>query len=344
MPRGNATANAPVDAAVHRSTTVTIDEIVDAFNRATRPTAEDRFTIALGVAKSYFAVDSRGRPSLLIPVASGRAQIGRDIGGLSVSYDAGLRFQIGGREWESAAVELSCLDGALLRTFSALAIDVSSHVAGPELPSSRAVSDALGQWERLLRARHRLTPQEEIGLWGELWTLARMETPDAAVHAWQGPSHAVIDFLCGSIAIDCKTSTQRLHHCVSQEQLDRPCGDAAMYIVSLWIGCDPMGESLSELVSRLDALLSESTTFEAKLLEAGYSRLDSALYRQRFAVLEEPLVFAEAAVPRIRAADPGVSAIRFTVTLDEAKALDAKGAREVLRGPVTKSVQTSTAS
>jgi hypothetical protein len=103
--------------------------------------------------------------------------------------------------------------------------------------------------------------------------------------------------------------------------------------VSLWVGPDPMGCSLPELVSRLDRTITDSTTFETKLIDAGFSRADAALYRQRVSVREEPLVFPEDAVPRVREVDPGVTGIRFNVALDELRALENSAAQRVLRGP-----------
>jgi hypothetical protein len=160
-----------------------------------------------------------------------------------------------------------------------------------------------------------------------------MQHADSAVEAWQGPARAPFDFLFGRTALECKTSTQRLRHHVSQNQLDHAAGDASVFVASLWVGPDPLGCSLPDLVRRMDLAITDGAGFEAKLLDGGYSRADAALYRQRLSVREDPLIFPEVAVPRVRNFDPGVSGIRFTVLLDELRAVERSAADIILRGP-----------
>lgn len=313
---------------------VAVEQLVAAIRTQAAPSSSTRFAIALPVGGAYFAIDADSHPVLLVPTAPGRAVMGRDFGGLSLSFGESLRFQVAGDSWNSAAVVLTCRDDDLVTTFCALALDVVSRVAAvAERPTPRVVSEAIGTWERLLRSRRRLSSEEELGLWGELWLLSQMQHLDSAVEAWRGPAKAPFDFLFGRTALECKASTQRLRHHVSQSQLGRSAGDASVFVVSLWVGPDPMGCSLPELVSRLDHTITDSAAFEAKLIDAGYSRADTALYRQRVSVREEPFVFPEDAVPRVRDVDPGVSGIRFNVVLDELRALENSAAQHVLRGP-----------
>jgi hypothetical protein len=131
----------------------------------------------------------------------------------------------------------------------------------------------------------------------------------------------------GGIGIECKTALRKCEHHFSQDQLVRPLGDLPVYFVSIWADRDEVdGHTLNEMADRVLASCSEPTVVERRLLEAGYSREDAPHYGQRFRVLESPLWFEQIAIPRIRAADAGVSAIRFVASLDEAKALPtAKG-------------------
>lgn len=313
---------------------VSVEQVVAALRAQAIPKSTARFAIAIAVAGAYFAVDANGRPVLLIPTTPGRALIGRDSGVLSLSFGESLRFEINTDSWDSGAVVLACLDDDLVTTFCALALDVITRVAAAgERPTPKAVSEAVSTWERLLRSRRRLSPEEELGLWGELWLLSRMQHTDSAVDAWQGPTKAPFDFLFGRTALECKTSDQRLRHHFSQNQLGRSAGDATVSVVSLWVGPDPMGCSLPELIGQLDRAVTYRPEFEAKLLASGYSRVDAAHYRQRFAVREDPLVFPENAVPRVREFDHGVTGIRFSVVLDELRVHERSTAELILKGP-----------
>lgn len=335
MPLGDrqvATAEAP--AALNRQPAPDIASVVGALETQEAPEESSEFAIALSVGGAHFAVDAERRAVLLVPTSRGRAPLGRDVGGLSVSFGDSLRFRVSGRSWDSSAAVLTCLDRALLPTFCALALDVGRRASsGSAAPTPREVSDAIATWERLLRSRRRLTEEEEAGLWGELWLLSGMSDTDDAVAAWQGPSRAPIDFLFGETALECKTSGKRLTHHISQSQFGRPAGDASVYFVSMWVGPDPLGASLPDLVRQVDERVADPTEFEAKLLDSGYSRADASLYRGRFSVREVPLVFPQAAVPRVRTFDPGISAIRFTAVLDELAALESETAATLLRGP-----------
>ena len=338
MPPGNGQAHAveaPATESRQSARVPDISTVVEALQIQEAPEGSSEFAIALSFARAHFAVDVDRRGVLLVPTSPGRAPLGRDVGGLSISFGDSLRFRMSGRTWDCSAAVLTCLDEALLPTFCALALDVAMRTStGPTDPTPREVSDAIATWERLLRSRRRLTPEEEAGLWGELWLLSQMTNVDDAIAAWQGPSRAPIDFFFGQTALECKTSGKRLTHHISQSQFGRPAGDASVYFVSLWVGPDPLGTSLPELVTRINDRVSSPTEFEAKLLDIGYSRLDAALYRERFAVREPPVVFPEAAVPRVRSFDPGISAIRFTAVLDELAALEGAAAARLLRGPV----------
>ena len=309
-------------------------EVVAALEATQASGRAGQFSIVLPVPGGFFGVDDAGRPVILVPVVGGSAPIGRDVGGLSLHYERAVRFDVSESEWTSAVAVITCAERALLPTFCVLALDVASRSASEGTPPSvRRVFEAVGEWERLLRARRLLSADEEIGLWGELWFLAQMADTDAAVAAWQGPTGAVADFVHDGRGLECKTTTQRLRHHVSQTQVERPLGDLDAYVASLWIGEDPAGLSLPELVRRIDTALTEGTVFEGKLLQAGFSRLDAAAYRRRFIQLEVPLVFRVGDVPRVRLWDPGVTGVRFTVQLDDELALAPGEAERLLRGP-----------
>lgn len=137
-----------------------------------------------------------------------------------------------------------------------------------------------------------------------------------------GPEGGPADFVIAARCVDVKTSKARLRHFVSQTQVDRPMGDLQAYFASLWVGSDPdAGVRLPSLVERLLARSSDPACILKHLLQLGYSPADRDHYEATLLLLEEPHWFSVEAVPRVRVADPGVSHLRYAVTLDDTKAL-----------------------
>jgi hypothetical protein len=60
------------------------------------------------------------------------------------------------------------------------------------------------------------------------------------------------------------------------------------------------------------------------VVSLGYSPVDKSHYATRYVLLEAPRWFRIEDVPRVREVDPGVSEIRFVVTLDPDQSLDAE--------------------
>jgi len=103
------------------------------------------------------------------------------------------------------------IDTEDLPLFGPIADDLAEAI----LTTSRAdglvaLGDAMRRWLNFLRiARKGLSPESQLGLWGELDTLrrtARVNGWGNAIHAWAGPSHAPQDFNFGSWAVEVKTS------------------------------------------------------------------------------------------------------------------------------------------
>jgi len=63
----------------------------------------------------------------------------------------------------------------------------------------------------------------------------------------------------------------------------------------------------------------------------GYSPLDRDQYATRFTPLDTPLWFRSEDVPRVRAIDPGISQVRYVVTLDIDKSLGSEVASGLWR-------------
>jgi hypothetical protein len=284
---------------------------------------EPRYTIERDVHGSYIARDDAGTICLLVPTTGTRPPLGRASGDVHLTFRSEGTFTVTGRHFSSAAAIVRCENPSLARTFGVLAQDVATTLrAAEERPVPHAVSRALSRWEELLRSRKQLSRDEEIGLWGELWTLLELHDSSRGLAAWRGPDADYVDFVGGGVGVECKAGMRRLEHWISQEQVTRPLGDHEVFVMSLWVGIDAVGgSSLPDLVARAIAMADDEAALEEKLLSAGYSHADEHRYKVKLRLLEPPLLFPVSSLPRVRAADTGVSHIRFLATLDEETSL-----------------------
>jgi len=272
---------------------------------------------------SFFGTSPSGHLVMVIPTTPERAPLDRATGSIALSFQPDVRFELRKAKFEAPAAILTCLNDALVTTFRVLARDIARQTdVKTTRPTPRLVSRLFGSWEELLRRRRSLSREEEIGLWGELWFLLKAPNLDRAIAVWRGPSGEVIDFVGGGIGVECKTTMRKLEHHFSQTQLERALGDVPIYVLSLWVDRDEVsGRTLNEMVSEAAAAAGDPAPLEKVLLQAGYSREDSPLYSLKLRVLEAPLWFDQGSIPRVRAADAGVSSIRFLASLDESRAL-----------------------
>jgi hypothetical protein len=284
---------------------------------------EPRYTIERDVHGSYIAHDDAGIVCLLVPTTGARPPLERASGDVHLIFRSEGTFTVTGRNFSSAAAIVRCENPSLARTFGVLAQDIATTLkAAEERPVPHAVSRALSRWEELLRSRKQLSRDQEIGLWGELWTLLELHDSSRGVAAWRGPDADYVDFVGGGVGIECKAGMRRLEHWISQEQVTRPLGDHEVFVLSLWVGIDAVGgSSLPDLVARALDMADDKIALEEKLLSTGYSHADEHRYKVKLRLLEPPLLFPVTSLPRVRATDSGVSRIRFLATLDEEASL-----------------------
>lgn len=290
------------------------------------------FRLLTPVCGSFLARGPDASAALLVPLRGGALAPGRVSGSLALRYHPSVLFELDAERWEAPCASVECSDDALLPTFCVLALDLAERLtAGGTRPSGADVGQALAEWERLLRRARRLTENEELGLWGELYMLSTMGDLDAAVAAWAGPFGMPVDFFRNGVGVECKTTTQRLCHHVSRSQTAEAGRDAPVYLVSLWVASDPgRGKSVAELAASIGNRVTDPVAFERALLAAGHSPSEEASTYGRFALLERPLWFAEGAVPQVRHVDPGIRSIRYVVELDEVQAMEDREVSEAL--------------
>lgn len=278
----------------------------------------DDYRIAASVGSAFLARARSGAPTLLIPLATAPATVGRRGGGFSLTPVARIAFAYESRRWEQPAAALECTDSQLVDTFLVLVVDIARRLAAAtEETTWSTILAWVEEWQVLLGRRSGLTAEQQLGLWGELWLISIAVDPDSIVAAWRGPDREAVDFFFDGVGLELKVSRRAHVHHVSQRQIDMPVGVHDVYLLSVWVGLEPVrGVSLAELVDAVLTRVSDAAAVLKQIALVGYSPLDRDQYSTRFVPLEAPRWFQAADVPRVRAVDPGISEVRYLVTLD----------------------------
>ena len=295
--------------------------------------AEEDYRIAASIGCAYLARSRSGTATVLIPLTSETAAIGRRGGGFALSPASIVAFNYEGRRWHQPAACLECTDLALTDTFFVLVLDLVKRFETMD-PTKRwpATLEWLEEWQSLLARRSLMTTEQQLGLWGELWFIAQSSNVDVLLSAWRGPDSDAFDFFVDEVGIELKVSRRPHVHHVSQRQVQAPAGDKQAYLLSIWVTPDPMkGVSLAELIDRLVAILEDPPSFLKKISMLGLSMHDRDQYDTRYVMLEEPRWFRAEDVPRIRVLDDGISDLRFVVTLDPDSSLPKSAAHDLWR-------------
>ena len=179
----------------------------------------------------------------------------------------------------------------------------------------------------MFAAARTLSEAEEIGLWGELWTLDRSTLPGSLLPYWRGPEGGVADFFVDGAVLEVKTGRQPGRHHVSQTQVI--AADRNGWLLSLLVEHTPTGPSVASLADHLASRFGRSALFEG-MSQRGISPSVVERGQRGYSLIGTPSVFLVADVPRVRAADPGVGELRYVVTLDPERALRGQSLREAL--------------
>jgi len=275
------------------------------------------YRIATEVGRTFLAASRDQAPTLLVPLSEAPAIPGRRGGGFSLKSAERVEFSHSGRRWVQPAATIECTDVAVLDAFLVLVLDIVDRIGpGPEPVQWRTVLEGVEEWQALFARRVPMTAEQQLGLWGELWFIAQSADADAVVSAWLGPSRAAVDFFSGGVGLEIKTSTRRHIHAVSLSQTSAPAGVHDTYLLSIWAGLDPQGGlSVAELADLIFARAADPSEFLRKLAAVGFVPADRTYYESRWRTLQIPLLVRTDDVPTVRGVDPGVSLVRYTVTL-----------------------------
>ena len=281
---------------------------------------------------------------LFIDEGGGRLGVRIALGGSANTQPSPLAAVMARRvKWRGdEALEVSCNKPLLFQAFYDLVRQLADQVQLEGVAPEAALATAVSKWHQLLRPAELMSPEQQLGLAGELWVLARLLRTKGlvAVSAWTGPSDEPHDFRFGQMELEVKSTWRhtRLHAISSLEQLEATAG-RRLYVLSLQMeaaGAEA-GWTLPEQVNDIRLLLgpegSERSAFEDALLTVWrYVDEDASQYGTRMEFRQPPMLveivegspritrpmLAEAlgtAVGRIRAA-------RYDLDLEGAGVLD----------------------
>jgi hypothetical protein len=255
----------------------------------------------------YAAVDSSGHRHVLVqvPPDSPRVQM-RSTYGLNVVTE---ELQVSNFH-RAVCIDLECLTPKHFRTFAALNQDLLEALLNARDRTS-TVKACLDRWRSFwLVNQAGLTREVALGLFGELWFLARWLEPitEAKLVGWQGPEGARHDFQWDNASFEVKTcatsaSLSPIHFISNIDQLSEP-ERGALYLFSLHV-CDDLlaSNNLSSLIDLIRTMLSGDehslNLFCKKLADVGYSPAHAEYYKRPLRIIAEELYVVGSNFPRL---------------------------------------------
>ena len=185
-------------------------------------------------------------------------------------------------------------------------------------------------WQDFMsRARKELSPEAEVGLFGELSFLNSLLSegvdPIAAVESWVGALRGQQDFVLGSGAVEVKTTiaTEGFPAKIgSLEQLDDSV-KKPLYLCAIRLKVSGSGKTLPELADHIRDALSQDflalSEFDNRLLGAGLFEAHYESYKRHFSITEHRVLLVDVRFPRLIPATVPVviRTVRYEVDLDQ---------------------------
>lgn len=165
-------------------------------------------------------------------------------------------------------------------------------------PLAAAVAAGVHQYREILVARKSLTPEEEIGLVGELMFLnylMRAVGAGPAITAWQGPGSGEHDFAFEDFDLEVKTTvSERRRHVISglSQLIPRPGVELALLSIQLTLAGSSGGAALPSRVAQVRKLAGgHITRLDTLLNAAGWRSEDADLYPTRWTERSRPRAY-----------------------------------------------------
>jgi putative PD-(D/E)XK family protein DUF4420 len=164
-------------------------------------------------------------------------------------------------------LSVSVAGGALLLDGHTMLCAIADRIQLEGRPPAEAVTETLAGWRSVLAARTRMSPEAEVGLFGELLVLEALAADDPETNAWRGALHEEHDFGLAATDVEVKTtSMERREHWISGLEQLTPTGQRPLLLVSIQITRGgASGRTLPELITDVRALSGPTGELDAKL-------------------------------------------------------------------------------
>lgn len=177
--------------------------------------------------------------------------------------------------------------------------EIADELQIRESPLALAVANAVARHRSMIANRGALTPEREIGLFGELLFLDFLEHTigaGPAIDAWHGPSGEEHDFVFDDAHIELKsTSTERRKHVIHGLSQLVPVRDTPLVLLSIQLTRAPqsIGLTLAQLVAKVRTVAAgHVVTLDDALDAAGWVDGDADLYSTSWALRTDPRAYA----------------------------------------------------
>lgn len=207
-----------------------------------------------------------------------------------------MDFQDSHRTW----LALTRKESGNLELFAAMASDMAALLDAHAQASAQLVLHLflrrVHAWQEFMRkGKQYLSPEAELGLFGELWVLKTILelgqlTPVATIQAWKGPLDAPQDFDLGAGALEVKTTLAACGFPAKIRSLDQLDDSVRqpIFVAGVRLSSTSAGWGLASLVQtireRLVTAPEACRIFNERLIAAGYPDAHAQHYTRRFSV------------------------------------------------------------
>jgi len=214
-----------------------------------------------------------------------------------------------GKTW----IALTRKDAGSAELFAEMVHDVVGRMDAVSESGEEAVQRAMlsrvRAWQEFMRkTSRRLSPEEEIGLAGELNFLAILldagVPATSAIESWSGPVGGIQDFEIGTGAVEVKSTLSNKGFPArigSLEQLDDSFRSPLFLVgirFSLAAGGNNLGELARRLLERLSVTSGAAADFSDKLVSAGFPPTHFDRYTRRFTPVSVRMLEVKEGFPR----------------------------------------------
>lgn len=231
----------------------------------------------------------------------------------------------GGKQFLTVSVtgEEILLDG------HAMLCAIADRVQLEQLTPRDAILETVAQWRAVLAARTRLSPEAEVGVFGELLVLdaVRKIYGDAGLDSWRATAGEEHDFGLPDLDVEVKTTaSERRTHWISGLRQMVPTNNRPLVVLSLQVTRGgSVGRTLPQLIRDVRTNIGDALRFDEKLALVGWDPADADLYPDRWSLRGRPACFSVAGdfprltpdlVARLPVEDAQIVEIHYRIDLE----------------------------